>query len=104
MRLVYSGSVNSASSVNSKTIGVTSRISNALTHGLWVAHQAALSLEIFRQEYWSALLLPSPGNLPNLGIEPGRKKERKREREGERERGKEGGREERNYVLSLKTV
>ena len=83
---------------------MTSRISNALTHGLWVAHQAALSLEIFRQEYWSALLLPSPGNLPNLGIEPGRKKERKREREGERERGKEGGREERNYVLSLKTV
>ena len=24
-----------------------------------------------RQEYWSGLPLPSPGNLPNLGIEPG---------------------------------
>ena len=26
---------------------------------------------IFRQEYWSGLLFPSSGNLPNLGIEPG---------------------------------
>ena len=24
-----------------------------------------------RQEYWSGLPLPSPGNLPNPGIEPG---------------------------------
>ena len=24
-----------------------------------------------RQEYWSGLPFPSPGNLPNLGIEPG---------------------------------
>ena len=24
-----------------------------------------------RQEYWSGLPLPSPGDLPNLGIEPG---------------------------------
>ena len=23
-----------------------------------------------RQEYWSGLLFPSPGDLPNLGIEP----------------------------------
>ena len=28
-------------------------------------------MEFFRQEYWSGLPFPSPGDLPNLGIEPG---------------------------------
>ena len=28
-------------------------------------------MEFSRQEYWSGLPLPSPGNLPNPGIEPG---------------------------------
>ena len=32
--------------------------------------QAPLSVEFFRQEYWSGLPFPSPGDLPNLGIEP----------------------------------
>ena len=36
-----------------------------------VACQAALSLGFFRQEYWSGLLLPSPGDVPNTGIKPG---------------------------------
>ena len=36
-----------------------------------VAHQPPLSMEFFRQEYWSGLLFPSPGDLPNPGIEPG---------------------------------
>jgi len=27
-------------------------------------------MEFFRQEYWSGLPFPSPGNLPNAGIEP----------------------------------
>ena len=35
-----------------------------------VAHQAALSIEFSRQEYWSRLPSPSPGYLPNPGIEP----------------------------------
>ena len=35
-----------------------------------VARQAPLSMEFSRQEYWSGLLLPSPGNLPDPGIEP----------------------------------
>ena len=26
---------------------------------------------IFRQEYWSGLLFPSPGDVPDPGIEPG---------------------------------
>ena len=35
-----------------------------------VAHQAPLSIGFSRQQYWSELPLPSPGDLPNLGIEP----------------------------------
>ena len=36
-----------------------------------VAHQVALSMEFSRQEYWNGLPFPSPGDLPNPGIEPG---------------------------------
>ena len=32
--------------------------------------QAPLSMEFSRQEYWSALPFPSPGDLPNPGIKP----------------------------------
>ena len=32
-------------------------------------HQAPLSMEFSRQEYWSGLPFPSPGDLPNPGIE-----------------------------------
>ena len=35
-----------------------------------VAHQAPLSMGFFRQEYWSRLPFPSPGDLPDAGIEP----------------------------------
>ena len=36
-----------------------------------VAHQAALSVGFSRQEYWSGLPFPSPGDLPDPRIEPG---------------------------------
>ena len=36
-----------------------------------VAHQAPLSMGFSRQEYWSGLPYPSPGDLPDPGIEPG---------------------------------
>ena len=36
-----------------------------------VARQAPLSLGFPRQEYWSGLPLPSPGDLPHPGIELG---------------------------------
>ena len=36
-----------------------------------IANQAPLSMEFSRQEYWSALPFPSPGDLPNPGIQPG---------------------------------
>ena len=35
-----------------------------------VAYQAPLSMEFSRQEYWSGLPFPSPGDLPNPGMEP----------------------------------
>jgi len=35
-----------------------------------VALQAPLSMGFSRQEYWSELLFPSPGDLPNPGMEP----------------------------------
>ena len=35
-----------------------------------VAYQASLSMEFFRQEYWSGLPFPSPGDLPDPGIKP----------------------------------
>ena len=39
---------------------------------LWtVAHQVPPFKGSSRQEYWSGLSFPSPGDIPNLGIEPG---------------------------------
>ena len=35
-----------------------------------VAHQAPLPVELNKQEYWSRLPFPTPGGLPNPGIEP----------------------------------
>ena len=35
-----------------------------------VPHQALLSMGFPRQEYWSGLSFPSPGDLPNPGIKP----------------------------------
>ena len=38
---------------------------------LWtVAHQAPLPMEFSRQEYWSGLPFPPPGDPPNPGTEP----------------------------------
>ena len=37
---------------------------------LWtVAHQAPLSMGFSMQEYWSRLLCPAPGDLPEPGVE-----------------------------------
>ena len=35
-----------------------------------VVYQASLSVGFSRQEYWSGLPFPSPGDLPDPGIEP----------------------------------
>ena len=39
-------------------------------HGLY-SPQAGLSMIFSGQEYWSGLPFPSPGDLPDPGIEPG---------------------------------
>ena len=36
----------------------------------YIAHQAPLSIEFSMQKYWSWWLFPTPGHLPNSGIEP----------------------------------
>ena len=35
-----------------------------------IAHQAPLSVEFPRQDYWSGLPFPTPGDYPDPGIEP----------------------------------
>ena len=36
-----------------------------------IAHQAPLSMGFPGKQYWSGLLFPFPGDLPDPGIEPG---------------------------------
>ena len=45
-------------------------VSDSLQPRGTVAHPAPLPMEFSRQEYWSGVPLPSPGDLPNPGIEP----------------------------------
>ena len=52
---------------------VLSRFSHVrLFETLWIAAcQTPLSMGFSRQEYWSGLPFPAPGDLPNPGTEPG---------------------------------
>ena len=45
-------------------------VSNSFETPRTAAHQAPLSKRFSRQEYWSGLPCPSPGDLPNPGIKP----------------------------------
>ena len=45
--------------------------SNSFVTPWTITHQAPLSLEFYKQEYWSGLPFPSPGDLSNPGTEPG---------------------------------
>ena len=51
--------------------GLVAKSCPTLTTPWTVACQAALSMGFYRQEYWSGLRFPSPGDHPNSGIEPG---------------------------------
>ena len=53
-------------------VNVLSRsvVSGSLRPPWTVAHQASPSMGISRQKYWSGLPFPSPGDLPDPGIEP----------------------------------
>ena len=35
-----------------------------------ITHQVPMPMEFSRQEYWSGLSFPSPGDLPDPGIKP----------------------------------
>ena len=51
--------------------GVVAKSCPTLAIPQTVACQAPLSMGFSRQEYWSVLPFPSPGDLPDPGIEPG---------------------------------
>ena len=55
--------------ISEKRIYTCSVMSDSVTHGLNVAHQAPLSMVFSRREYWNRLPLPTPGDLPGSGIE-----------------------------------
>ena len=50
--------------------GLTAKSCLTLVTPWTIACQAPLSMEFPRQEYWSRLPFPFPGDLPNLWIEP----------------------------------
>ena len=50
--------------------GLVSTSCSTLVTPWTVACQAPVSMGFPRQEYWSGLPFPSPGNLPDPGIEP----------------------------------
>ena len=49
---------------------VCSVVSDSFVTPWAVAHKAPLSMEFSRQENWSGLPFPFPGDLPDPGIEP----------------------------------
>ena len=49
---------------------VASVVSDSFATPWAEAHQVPLSMGFTRQKYWSGLPFPSPGDLPNPGIEP----------------------------------
>ena len=51
-------------------VGLVAKSDLTLVTSWTVAHQASLSIGFPRQAYWSGLPFPSPGDLPDPGIEP----------------------------------
>ena len=51
--------------------GLVAKLCPTLATPWTAARQAPLSMGFSRQEYWSGLPFPSPGDLPDPGIEPG---------------------------------
>ena len=50
--------------------GLVAKLCLTLLTSWTVVHQASLSMGFSKQEYWSRLSLPSPGDLPDPGIKP----------------------------------
>ena len=51
-------------------LSLVTQLCPSLCNPMHLAHQAPLSMGFSRQEYWSMLPFPSPGDLPILGIKP----------------------------------
>ena len=51
--------------------GLVTKLCLTLATPWTVAHQAPLSIGFSRQENWSELPFPLPGDLPDPGIKPG---------------------------------
>ena len=54
-----------------KFVDIVTKSCQTLSTPRTITHQAPLSMGCSRQEYWSGLPFPSPGDLPDTGIEPG---------------------------------
>ena len=52
-----------------RNVPVRSVMSSSFVTPWTVAHQAPLSMDFSRQEYWGELSLPTPGELPHPGTE-----------------------------------
>ena len=68
--------VHNANNRNKQTKSPTLSVLSCFSHvwlfaTLWTtAHQVPLSVGLFRQEHWSGLPCPPPGDLPNPGVKP----------------------------------
>ena len=56
--------------LNSVSLSLVTKLCLTLATPWTVACQTPLSMGFFRQEYWSWLPFPSPGDLPDQGIAP----------------------------------
>ena len=52
-------------------VGLVTKSCLTLATPWTVACQVPLSMGFSKQDYWSGLLFPSPGDLPDPGIKPG---------------------------------
>ena len=51
-------------------LSLVTQLCPSLCNPMHLAHQAPLSMGFSRQEYWSMLPFPSPGDLPDPGLNP----------------------------------
>ena len=51
-------------------LSLVTQLCPSLCNPMHLAHQAPLSMGFSRQEYWSMLPFPSPGDIPNPRIKP----------------------------------
>ena len=70
MNACLPSAVRTESACNAGGGGLVTKSCPTLAIPWTVACQAPLSMGFSRQEYWSGLPFPSPGDLPNPGIEP----------------------------------